>query len=281
MRDLTVAAVHMHAEPGAIDDNLARIEGWTARLAVLGAEAICFPEMSICGYGRSAAILDLAQPVPGPATNRLCAIAASQGVTLAAGLAEAGVEGRRYITQVVATPQGLDGVYRKAHPSPLEGEVYQAGDRTGVFAVAGCTWGVQLCYDSHFPEWSTLQALAGAEVLFVGFATPRDAPDSLAERLLRYLPARAYDNSCYLVACNASGKDGLGRALPGIALILSPKGVVLAESKGWQEGYVIGTLRADEIERIRQTKMGHFVAHRRPDLYGELWLAGECDGSRS
>lgn len=268
MRDLTVAAVHLHAEPGALDDNLARIEGWAARLAGLGAGTICFPEMSICGYGRSDGIVALAQPVPGPATDRLCAIAASRGVSLIAGLAEAGDDGRRYISQVVATPRGLAGVYRKAHLSPLEREVYHPGDRPGVFALDGCQWGVQLCYDSHFPEWSTLQALAGAEILFVGLATPRDEPDSLAERFLRYLPARAYDNGCYLVACNAAGPPATSR--PGLALILSPKGVVLAQSKGWQEGYALAVLNGDEIERIRQTTMGHFVAHRRPDLYGRI-----------
>jgi N-carbamoylputrescine amidase len=270
VRDVTVAAVHLHAELGAIEGNLERIEIWAARLADQGADAVCFPEMSICGYDRTSDVLALGQPVPGPATDRLRAIAARQGVTLIAGLAESGADGRFHISQVVATPHGLAGVYRKAHLSPLEEEIFHPGDRPGVFAADRCTWGVQLCYDSHFPEWSTLQALVGAEVLFVGFATPRDEPDSLCERLLRYLPARAYDNACYLVACNASGTDGKGRAFPGVALILNPKGVVLAASKEWEEGFAICTLTGCEIECLRRTRMGYFLAHRRPELYGGL-----------
>jgi len=255
------------------------MEAWAARLADQGADTVCFPELSICGYGHSTDILSLCQPVPGPATDHLCAIAARQGVTLIAGLAESGAAGRLYISQVIATPRGLAGVYRKAHLSPLERKVFHPGDRLGVFLVGGCTWGVQLCYDSHFPEWSMLQALAGAEVLFVGFATPRDVPGALSERFLRYLPARAYDGSCYLVACNAAGTDGKSPLFPGVALVLSPKGVVLAESKGWNDGYVICTLVSDEITRIRRTTMGHFVAHRRPELYGDLCASKSNDWS--
>jgi N-carbamoylputrescine amidase len=279
MRDVSVAAVHLRAEPGASEDNLERIEAWAARLADRGVEVVCFPEMSICGYDCSSSISGFSQPIPGPATDHLCAIAARQRVTLIAGLAESGADGRFHISQVIATPRGLAGVYRKAHLSPLEKTVFYPGDSPGVFPVAGCTWGVQICYDSHFPEWSTLQALAGAEVLFVGLATPHDEPDSLCERLLRYLPARAYDNSCYLVACNATGTDRKGRPFPGVALVVNPKGVVLQVSRAWGEGFVICTLNGDEIERIRQTRMGHFLAHRQPELYGGL-CASRSSGYR-
>ena len=279
MRDLTVGAVHFHAEPGAIDDNLTHIEAWAARLASQGADVVCFPEMSICGYDRSPDVRAVCQPVPGPAADRLCAIAARQDVTLIAGLAEADVEGRCYISQVIATAQGVAGVYRKAHLCPPERDAFHPGDRPGVFDIGGCKWGLQLCYDSHFAEWSTVQALAGAEILYVGFATARDEPDSLYERLLRYLSARAYDNSCYLVACNMAGRDDRGRVFPGVALVLDPKGDVLAASKGWEEGSVTFKLAAAEIARIRQTSMGYFLPHRRPGLYGAL--ARREQGDRS
>jgi predicted amidohydrolase len=275
MKAITVAAVHLYARPGAIEDNLEQIEAWSLQLKNRGADVICFPEMSVCGYECSSDVLALCQPVPGPATDRLCAIAARRDVTLIVGLPESGADGRAHVSQVIATPAGLAGVYRKVHLSPIEQGVFVPGSAPGVFDVGGNTWGLQLCYDSHFPEWSTLQALAGAEILFVGFATLRDTPDSLCERLLRYLPARAYDNSCYLVACNAAGPDRKGRAFPGVALIISPKGIVLAESKGWQEGFAICTLTGAEIEHIRRTRMGHFLAHRRPGLYTGLAASPE------
>jgi N-carbamoylputrescine amidase len=269
MQDITVAAVNFRAEFGNIETNLNRIEAWTEKLAYQGAEIVCFPEMCLCGYERTIAIHSFSQPIPGPATDRLIAIAVQYGVTVLAGLAEVDT-GRRFISHVVATPQGLTGVYRKTHPNLPERGVFEAGDEIGVFAHPGCTLGLQLCYDAHFPELSTLQALAGAEILFVASASPRDDPQTKKERMLRYLPARAYDNGCYLVACNLVGNGSRGQSFAGVALVISPKGKVLAEALGWEEGVALARLNGDEIERLRRTKMGYFLAHRRPDLYGRL-----------
>jgi len=270
MKDITVAAVNFRAVFGDVEANLDRIAGWAERLARQGVEIACFPEMCLCGYDRTAAIRPLAQPIPGPATERLASIAALHGVTLLAGLAEVDSRGRRFISHVVTAPRGLVGVYRKTHLSPLEREVFQPGDEIGIFEHEGCALGVQLCYDAHFPELSTLQALAGAEVLFVAFATPRDDPRTLRDRLLRYLPARAYDNGCYLVACNLVGERRNGGPWPGVALVIGPKGEVLAETVGWEESVALARLAGSEIQRIRQTKMGHFIKHRRPELYENL-----------
>jgi N-carbamoylputrescine amidase len=270
VREVTVAAVQLTSKSRAVEENLAHIEIWAARLADQGVRVVCLPEMSVCGYGHSLGTAAVSQPVPGPATDALCAIAARHDVILVAGLAESHREGPCTITHAIASSEGLLGVYRKAHLSPSEGSVFRAGEHIGVFDMDGWAWGVQLCYDSHFPEWSTLQALAGAEVLFVGFATPRDEPEGLSRRLLRYLAARAYDNGCYVVACNATGRDGEDRAFPGMTLILSPKGEVLARSQGWHEAYAVWTLSKERLERIRRTKMGYFLGHRRPELYGGL-----------
>lgn len=267
MQDITVAAVNFQAEFGDIDANLDRIAVWAERLARQGVEIACFPEMCICGYDRTAAIRPLAQSIPGPATNRLVSIAARHSIVLLAGLAEVDVQNQRFISHVLATPCGLTGVYRKTHLSPLEREEFRAGDETGVFEWKDCMFGMQLCYDTHFPELSMFQALAGAEVLFTGFASPRDDPQSRKERLLRYLPARAYDNSCYVVACSLVGARRTKGSFAGVALVIGPKGDVLAEAVGWEEGVAMARLTGSEITRIRRTKMAHFLRHRRSDLY--------------
>ncbi len=270
MQDITVAAVNFRAEFGRIDVNLERVAGWAERLAQKGVQLVCLPELCLCGYSHTAVMASLSQAIPGWVTNRLVEIAARSGVTLLAGLSEVDDAGRRFISHVVATPEGLKGVYRKTHLGPLEQETFHPGEDVGVFVLDGCTVGLQLCYDSHFPELATLQALAGAKILFVAFATPRDNPQGLRERLLRYLPARAYDNGCYVVACSLAGDDGTGRAFPGVAVIVGPKGELLAESAGWEEGAAIVHLNGDAVMRIRQTNMGYFLDHRRPELYRRL-----------
>lgn len=272
MEDVTVAAVNFRPEFGQIDLNLARLERWVEQLAGQGAEIICFPEMSICGYDHTPAVYPLAQPVPGPATERLVTMAARYQVTILAGLAElppAGQasDGRLYITHVVATPQGLAGIYRKTHVGPSERDMFQPGHEVSVFQPGHCCFGLQLCYDAHYPEMSTLQALAGADILFMASASPRDDPPQKKERMLRYLPARAYDNSCYVVACNLVGPGQAGQSFAGVALIINPKGEILAEAVSWEEDAAMCRLNGSEVERIRRTKMGYFLAHRRPELY--------------
>jgi N-carbamoylputrescine amidase len=271
MQDLIIAAVNFQAEFGHIEANLNRIEAWTGKLAQQCAEVICFPEMCLCGYERTTAIHPFSQPIPGPATERLVAIAAQYGVMLLAGLAEIDGQNRQFISHVVATAQGVTGVYRKTHPNLPEREIFAAGDNIGVFEHPSCTLGLQLCYDAHFPELSTLQALAGAEIMFVASASPRDAPAAKKERMLRYLPARAYDNGCYVAACNLVGNGFRGQSFAGVALIINPKGEVIAEAVGWEEGAALARLDGSELERLRRTKMGYFLAHRRPDLYGRLY----------
>ena len=64
MQDITVAAINFRAEFGQIEANLNRIRAWTARMAQQGAEIICFPEMSLCGYERTDLVHSLLQPIP-------------------------------------------------------------------------------------------------------------------------------------------------------------------------------------------------------------------------
>jgi N-carbamoylputrescine amidase len=270
MEELIVAAVNFQAEFGHIEKNLENVRQWTEKLSQQGVQLICFPEMCLSGYDRTPAIYDFCLSVSGPEIEALASIAARYGVTLLAGLAEVDGQGRRFISQVIAGPAGLVGVYRKTHLNRPEKEIFQAGDDIGVFRLDECGLGMQLCYDAHYPELSTLQALAGAEIICVASASPRDDPPAKRGRMLRYLPARAYDNSCYLLACNLVGTGAQGQSFGGVALIINPKGELLAESVGWSEGAALARLPGGEIERLRRTKMGYFLAHRRPDLYGGL-----------
>ena len=270
MKTVTVAAVNFRPRFGAPDENLDRIAAWVADLAGRGAALVCFPELAITGYDRTAAIRSLAQPIPGPATGRLAAIARGWGVDVLAGLPEVDAAGHLFITQAVASADGTVAVYRKTHLNVPEQAVYRSGDAVGVFRRPGWMFGVQLCYDAHFPEFSTVQALHGADLLCVASASPRDDPEPKAERMLRYLRARAYDNTCYALACNLVGEGPQGQRFGGVALALDPKGELLASHVGWDEGSVLASVDLEALRRIRSTLMGYFLAHRRHDLYRRL-----------
>jgi len=188
-------------------------------------------------------------------------------LVILAGMIEKTGQGRPYISQVVASPAGILGIYRKTHLSPPEKESYQAGDELASYSYGGVMFGIQLCYEAHFPEISTKMALDGSEIIFVPHASPRGTPDEKNQSWLRHLPARAFDNSVFLAACNQVGtyKNDLG--FPGIAMILNPIGKVMESYKGDQDAMIIADLKESDWRETRNHRMKHFLPHRRPELY--------------
>jgi N-carbamoylputrescine amidase len=267
--DVTVAAVNFRAEFGRIDVNLDRIAGWAERLAQKGVQLVCLPELCLCGYSHTAVMASLSQAIPGWVTNRLVEIAARSGVTLLAGLSEVDEQGRQFISHVVAAPEGLKGVYRKTHLGPLEQETFYPGESMGVFVLDDCTIGIQLCYDSHYPEWATLQACPEPKCsswLLRRHGTIHGACGSgccaTCRRVLMITAATWWRVT--------SRRRWHRTRFSGVAVIVGPKGELLAESGGWEEGAAIVHLNGDAVMRIRQTNMGYFLDHRRPELYRRL-----------
>jgi predicted amidohydrolase len=270
MTDVTVAAVCFRSSFGDVGGNLRRIRAWASRLSSMGVGIACFPELSVTGYDRTEAIRALCQHIPGPVTDQLVEIALELNIALLVGMPEVDDEGHRFISQVLVSDNGLEGTYRKTHLGPVERDEFTAGDRIPVFSVKGCKIGIQICYDSHFPEVAASQALNGAEVLFIPFSCPFYKPQTMRHHLMRYLPARAYDNGCYVVACNHVGCDRCGQSFAGVALIIGPRGDVIKEVVGAGEDAAVALLDGGEVDRIRGAGAGHFLTRRRPELYYSL-----------
>ena len=188
-------------------------------------------------------------------------------VLILAGLAEKGKEGGFFISHFAAGADGILGVYRKIHLGTPEEGIYLSGKECPVFRYRGLPFGIELCFDGHFPELSTALALKGAEVIFIPHASPRETREEKQERWLRYLCARAYDNSVFLVACNPVGETENGLSFPGAAVVLDPKGEILAANPGDEEGIILADLRKETILRVRGNPHGFFLKKRRPELY--------------
>jgi N-carbamoylputrescine amidase len=270
MEDLTVAAVNFRAGFGEIQENLCRMEEWTARLARQGAEIVCFPELSVCGYDHTWEIAPYLEEIPGAITDRLSEIAAAHGVYLIAGLAERAQPRQHHISQVLTGPEGLIGVYRKTHLSPEEEEFNQSGSSLPVFANPKARLGILVCHDLHFPETGTILALHGAEVLFVCLAASPRGSQSIDSMLRRLLPARAMDNSLYLITCNQVGSGRKGQEFSGAALVVDPAGKVIQRSTNTEESALLCRLRAGPLEKVRNTRETFYLAQRRPALYADL-----------
>jgi N-carbamoylputrescine amidase len=270
MEDVRVAAAMMCSVVGKTSDNLLRIESFVREAADKGVDVICFPETSITGYSVQEIISSYAEPIPGPSSDALVSISRSTGLTILSGLIERGDGDSLFISHIVTSPHGLGSVYRKLHLAPNEGNIYSHGNEFPIYRHAKMIFGIELCYDTHFPELTTILALRGVEVLFLPYASPRETSVEKGERWLRYLPARAYDNSIFVVACNQVGNYDEGGAFPGVAMVLDPKGHIIVNAYGDEEKIVIADLRASDLTQVRESKMGFFLSRRRPEIYGEL-----------
>lgn len=266
--DIRIAAVVMPSRIGETAQNLQKIEKWVVAAEEKHASMICFPEMSITGYHVQEPIQTVAETVPGPSTDFLVAVSRKTGVTILAGLAEKDASGRLYATHVVITPSGLAGAYRKTHLGPPEKDFFTAGDSAPVFDSNGICFGIQLCYDAHFPELAAAMALKGADVIFMPHASPRGTQEKKRHSWMRHLPARAYDNSLFVVACNPCGDNGKGLFFPGVAMVIGPSGAVIESFAGEEGHMLIADAKADVLKNIRSHRMTYFLPNRRPDIYG-------------
>ena len=278
MEDLRVAAAQVCCPVGRIDDNLKKTRGYAIRAREEGVDIVCFPELHIPGFWRDKDLYRLAEAIPGRQSDSVVEIAAETGLTILAGMAERGQNGAIYNTQIVATPRGLAGKYRKLHINEVEIPYWTYGYDLPVFKHPKITFGVEICYDSHFPEVSTTLALKGCELLFFPHASGeisltaaihRESFQAKKERWLKYMPARAYDNSLFVVVVNHVGDNGGGNVYPGNSMIIDPAGQVIAEAKPAQEDLVVADLKAEDLLRVRKDGgWAFFLRYRRPELYG-------------
>jgi predicted amidohydrolase len=149
---------------GHPEANLARIARAAAEQAT--ADLLVVPELAVSGPVADRATAErVAEPIPGPATERLRRIAAAQSLHIVAGLVERDGDGL-FNSAVVVGPDGVAGIYRKLHLDALDRRWATPGDRgLPTFDLPLCRLGVLIGYDAHFPEASRCLALDGADLI--------------------------------------------------------------------------------------------------------------------
>jgi predicted amidohydrolase len=268
-----VAAVQM--QPVLLDGeaNLARVIQLAQEAGAREARLVVFPEAALSGYAISPdEAEDLAQPIPGPATDAVAAACRRADLHVVLGLLERDPDGTLFNASVLLGPQGLLAHYRKTHLPLLGVDRYLAsGDafHPPVETPAGRV-GLLICYDLRFPEPCRVLALLGAQVITLSTAWPAAGtlyPDHLAR-------SRAAENRTYLIAANRCGEERGTRYL-GRSVLIAPDGTILAEAAPDAEQ----TLYAEIDPLLSDTKRLVFTrgeyeldlwGDRRPDLYGPL-----------
>lgn len=163
-----VAVVQMASTPRDREGNLIRSLQGLQTARAQGADLVVLPELCNTGYDLDPADVEsLAEPLDGPTVRAWAAAAREQGLCLVAGLLES-ADGKYYNSAVAVGPDGVLGVYRKAHLFARETEMFSPGD-TGfpVWETPVGRVGAVICYDLRFPEGVRLLAAAGADIICV------------------------------------------------------------------------------------------------------------------
>lgn len=277
INDIRVAVVVCRCPVGQVAHNLERTRYWTIQATKKRAALVCFPEMNLTGYSHRETIAEHAITAPGPEIEALVRLAAEHNIALLVGFAEKRADGRLCASHMVITPAGRTGVYRKLHLAPPEADLFSPGETLPMFRLSGVRFGIQLCYDAHFPELSTCMAAASADMIFIPHASPRGQAADKHQSWMRHLPARAFDNGLFIVACNQTGDNGDGLVFPGNAVVFSPSGTIIKTRLSGNPGMLVADLTVDQIRHVRCHRMRYFFPHRRPELYRQKPIFNDLD----
>ncbi|MEW6358706.1 MAG: nitrilase family protein [Planctomycetota bacterium] len=298
MKDIRIGAAQFENRNNDKAYNLSRIRDLTRRAVEQGAEVVSFHEVCIPAYtfvrklGKDE-MFALAEPVPnGPSTRKLMKFSKEFGVPLLAGLVEQDQD-KLYNTYICVSGGDLVARHRKLHP--FINKHLSPGNEYTVFDLLGCKCGILICYDNNLPENVRITTLMGAEIVFMPHVTgclPSVMPgrglvdpklwenrerDPVPLRLefmgpkgrgwlLRWLPARAYENGIYAVFTNPVGMDD-DQVRNGNAMILDPFGEIIAECNTLGDDVVVGLCTPEKIEVASGRR---YLRARRPELYGKL-----------
>jgi N-carbamoylputrescine amidase len=275
----------MGADP---QQNLEKAAARVAEAARKGAQVICLPELYRSPYfcqREDAALFDLAEPVPGPSTERLSEVARKAGVAVVVPIFEKRAAGLYHNSAVVLDADGRTaGLYRKMHipddPAFYEKFYFAPGDLGfRAFETRFGKIGTLICWDQWYPEGARLTALQGAAVLFYPTAIgwhPHEKERHGAQQRDAWRTVQrghAIANGCYVAAVNRVGKEPgppgqAGLEFWGTSFLCDPFGVVVAEASTADEEILVAEVDLGRIEEVRRG--WPFLRDRRIDAYGGI-----------
>jgi N-carbamoylputrescine amidase len=287
-RSLKVALLQ-EAEHGDRDANLDAIEDGLRRAAEAGAGLVLLQELHNGPYfcqNEDVAAFDLAEPIPGPSTQRIGALAGELQLVVVASLFERRAVGLYHNTAVVFDrAPDIAGRYRKMHipddPGFYEKFYFTPGD-LGFHPIDTSVGrlGVLVCWDQWYPEAARLMALAGAELLLYPTAIGWDPADDDAEKTrqrdawITVQRGHAIANGLPLLACNRTGfeadssGEGCGVTFWGSSFVAGPQGELLAQGGTANAELVLADIDLARSENVR--RIWPFLRDRRIDAYGDL-----------
>lgn len=249
MRTLTIAAIQTAPIPGDIEATWRQFADQVHAVKdTFGhTELVMVPELLLAAEppllrARDGWTEEVAEPIPGPMTDRICALAKATGLWLVPGSLYERDADHIYNTAIAVSPEGeIVARYRKVFPwQPYEKTT--PGSEFVVFTIPGKgRIGLAICYDGSFPETARQLAWLGAEVMLQPTLT------TTRDREMELICARANSWTNQLYTVNLNGADPCG---VGASVIVDPEGVIRQQA-GAGEEILVDTLDLDAVTKVR------------------------------
>lgn len=287
-RKISVGIIQQ-ANSADIEYNRKRLAAKIIDLAQRGAQLVVLQELHDSLYFcqvESTDNFDLAEPIPGAATEFYSGIASQAGVVLVTSLFERRAAGLYHNTAVVFERDGsIAGRYRKMHipddPAYYEKFYFTPGD-IGFEPITTSVGrlGVLVCWDQWYPEAARIMALKGAEMLIYPTAIGWESSDTEAEKArqreawITVQRGHAVANGIPVVTVNRTGLEldpsGMtnGISFWGSSFVAGPQGELLYQAPTDVEVATIVDVDMLRSEQVR--RWWPFLRDRRIDQFGAL-----------
>jgi N-carbamoylputrescine amidase len=271
------------------EHNLRATEAGVRDAAQRGAQLVLLQELHASVYfcqHESTELFNLSEPIPGPSTERLGALARELKVVIVGSLFERRAPGLYHNTAVVLERDGsLAGTYRKMHipddPGYYEKFYFTPGD-TGFVPIATSVGklGVLVCWDQWYPEGARLMALAGADLLLyptaIGWnpADPKDEQARQRDAWITIQRSHAVANGLPVVVTNRVGFEPdpcgqtKGSQFWGHSFVCGPQGEFIGTASTDKTEVLVVDVDLARSENVR--RWWPFLRDRRIDAYGDL-----------
>lgn len=274
-----------------VDENMGKAIAGIREAASGGANIVCLQELFGSLYfcdTEDPKNFELAEAIPGPATETLGSLAKELGVVIIASLFEKRAHGLYHNTTAVLDADGAYlGKYRKMHipddPGYYEKYYFTPGDAGGdtpgssgyrVFRTRYGTIGVLICWDQWYPEAARITSLMGADILFyptaIGWDLAETDPlinEEQHEAWQTIQRSHAVANGVYVVAVNRVGEEN-GQLFWGGSFVANPHGRLLYKAPHREEVVHVQEVDLSEIGYYRKT--WPYLRDRRIDSYGPI-----------
>jgi predicted amidohydrolase len=248
---LRLAAAQFDAESGDLDHNIACHIELLEEAAAQDVALVVFPELSVTGYCSDLLDKDPSACAVDPIGGEVAELRAACGRLGVASVVGAPVRSDRglHLSAIVIDRKGrVECLYHKMYLDSDERRWFVRGTTPEATVVDGWTLGLGICYDSSFPEHARGYALSGADAYLLSGAFPLGRSDF---RRTIYFPARALENTIYLVFANYVGQHD-GQGYGGMSAVLGPDGQCLGDAGPTESGLAVFDLDHGTLSETRQ-----------------------------